>query len=573
MEEKKIIYQTFPRLFGNQSATKKPAGTLRKNGCGKMNDYTHKALQSIRKMGCNYIWYTGIIQHAQRTDYTAYGIPKGNPHIIKGEAGSPYAITDYYAVDPDLAIDVNNRMAEFDALVDRTHQNGMKVIIDFVPNHVAREYHSVMKPDSVADFGAKDQTQYAFHPQNNFYYVPGQEFAPHIDLGSGTSQYHEMPAKATGNDCFHAFPGVNDWYETVKLNYGVDYANGARCFDPIPDTWTKMLHILLYWSEKHIDGFRCDMAHMVPIEFWEWVIPLVKRQYPDIIFIAELYSPELYRDYLFRGHFDYLYDKVGLYDTLRAITEGKAPASAITGQWQSIEGIQSQMVNFLENHDEQRGASDFFAGNAWKLIPALLVSSTLNTNPFLLYFGQELGEKGMEAEGFSGRDGRTTIFDYWSLDKIVRWNNAGEWDEKRLTPEEKSLRNLYSKVLNACNREKAIAKGLFFDLMYVNYDSVGFNTDKQYAYLRKHEDELLIIVVNFSDNKVVPEVRIPKHAFDYLHIPEGDYSATELLSGCHTTISLQADQTVCYPVEAWSGVILKIGLTGQNREKNKKTNL
>lgn len=558
MDEKKIIYQTFPRLFGNQNTTKQQGGSLRPNGCGKMNDYTHKALQSIRKLGCNYIWYTGIIQHAQRTDYSEYGIPKGNPYIIKGEAGSPYAITDYYSVDPDLAVDVENRMAEFDALVERTHQSGMKVIIDFVPNHVAREYHSTLKPHAAADFGEHDQTEYAFHPQNNFYYIPGQEFAPHIDLGSGDAQYHEMPAKATGNDCFHAFPSENDWYETVKLNYGVNYATGERFFNPIPDTWTKMLHILLYWSRKHVDGFRCDMAHMVPIEFWAWVIPLVKKHFPNIIFIAELYSPELYRDYLFKGHFDYLYDKVGLYDTLRAITEGKASALAITQQWQALEGIQKYMVNFLENHDEQRGASDFFAGNPWKLIPALIVSSTLNVNPFLLYFGQELGERGMDEEGFSGRDGRTTIFDYWCLDKIVRWNNEGEWNEEQLIPEERSLRDLYSKILNTCNSEKAISQGLFFDLMYVNNNSIGLNPDKQYAYLRKYKNDLLIIVVNFSDNQVMPAVRIPKHAFDYLHIPEGVFNAKELISGDYTTLQLQADQTITCSVEPWSGLILKI---------------
>lgn len=573
MEEKKIIYQTFPRLFGNKCVTRKPNGTLAENGCGKMNDYTDSALQAIRKTGFNYIWYTGIIQHAQCTPYDCYGIPKGNPHIIKGMAGSPYAITDYYAVDPDLATDVSRRMEEFEALTERSHRNGLKVIIDFVPNHVAREYHSVQKPESVADFGANDHSEFSFHPQNNFYYMPGQGFAPHIYLGSGDEQYHEMPAKATGNDCFHAFPDKNDWYETIKLNYGVNYATGERCFEPIPDTWTKMLHILLYWSEKHIDGFRCDMAHMVPIEFWEWVIPRVKHQYPDIIFIAEIYSPELYREYLYRGHFDYLYDKVGLYDTLRAIVEGKTPASAITSQWQALEGIQSRMVNFLENHDEQRGASDFFAGDPQKLIPALIVSATMNVNPFLIYFGQELGEKGMEAEGFSGKDGRTSIFDYWSLDTMIRWNNNGKWDETLLTEDEKKLRSCYTKVLTACNQEKAISEGLFFDLMYVNYDSPGFNPQKQYAYLRKYEDELLIIIVNFDDTAIAPSVRIPRHAFDFMNITPDKYFSHEILSGEERILSVLPDEPVVYPIKPHSGVMIKINLQTPNREKNKKTNI
>lgn len=560
MEEKKIIYQTFPRLFGNTCTNRQQNGLLTENGSGKMNDYTDAALESIRKLGFNSIWYTGIIRHGQCTDYSRYGIPTGNPHIIKGAAGSPYAITDYYAVDPDLATDVNRSMEEFEALVDRSHRNGLNVIIDFVPNHVARQYHSTQKPESVADFGANDHPEYAFHPQNNFYYIPGQEFAPHIYLGEGSGQYHEMPAKATGNDCFHAFPNQNDWYETVKLNYGVNYATGERCFEPIPDTWTKMLHILLYWSEKQIDGFRCDMAHMVPIEFWAWVIPLVKRQYPDIVFIAEIYSPELYREYLFHGHFDYLYDKVGLYDTLRAIVEGKTPASAITQCWQALDGIQNRMVNFLENHDEQRAASDYFAGDPQKLIPALIVSATLNVNPFLLYFGQELGERGMDAEGFSGIDGRTSIFDYWSLDKIIRWNHNGKWDEELLSDSEKTLRGLYRKLLIACNREKAIARGSFFDLMYVNYDSPGFNPEKQYVYLRKHESELLVILVNFADEAVTPTIRIPQHAFDFMEITPGEHHAIELLSDTHSTLSLQPDCPFAYTVKPHSGVLLKMEL-------------
>ncbi|MGL4292980.1 MAG: alpha-amylase family glycosyl hydrolase [Bacteroidales bacterium] len=568
-----IIYQTFPRLFGNQKLHPQANGSITDNGCGKMNDYNNAALRSIAKLGCNFIWYTGLIQHAQRTDYSTYGIPKGNPYVIKGEAGSPYAISDYYAIDPDLATDPLQRMEEFDALVSRTHANGLKMIIDFVPNHVARQYKSLLKPNTLADLGATDHIEYPFHPQNNFYYIPNQEFAPHIDLGCGACQYHEYPAKATGNDCFHAYPGSNDWYETIKLNYGIDYSTGYRCFEPTPDTWTKMLHILLYWSEKGIDGFRCDMAHMVPVEFWEWAIPLVKKQYPGVIFIAELYSPELYRDYLFRGHFDYLYDKVGLYDTLRATIGGHAPASAITACWQNLEGIQDKMLNFLENHDEQRIASDFFAGDARKAIPALIVSATMNTNPFMIYFGQELGERGMDAEGFSGKDGRTTIFDYWSIEKMIRWNNNGKWNNEKLTGEELALRKIYSTILCACNREKAICRGLFFDLMYANNLSDSFNPQKQYAYLRKHEEELIVCLVNFDDKDVECGIRIPEHAFEYLQIKPGSYEGFDLISGEIKDYHLTNQELFLSPVSAHSGRMIRFDLSKPNREKNKKTNI
>lgn len=558
--EKIIIYQTLPRLFGNSNAHNYPGGTLAENGSGKMSDFSDRALQSIRALGCNHIWYTGMIQHATKTDYSAYGIPKGNPYVIKGEAGSPYAITDYYDVDPDLADHPEERMAEFDALVKRSHQHDLKVILDFVPNHVARQYHSTVKPAGVKDFGEQDDTRVAFSPQNNFYYSVGEGFAPHFDLGSGAAQYREFPAKATGNDCFHPYPGINDWYETVKLNYGVDYSNGSKHFDPIPDTWQKMLDILLYWAAKNVDGFRCDMAHMVPIEFWEWVIPQVKYNYPDVIFIAEIYSPELYREYIFRGHFDYLYDKVGLYDTLRAITRGEAPASAITAQWQSLEGIQQHMVNFLENHDEQRIASDFFAGNAYNALPALIVSAMMNTNPFMLYFGQELGERGMDAEGFSGKDGRTTIFDYFSLQSMRDWNNNGKWDEEHLSETEKSIRRHYKQILTACNREEAIYEGAFFDLMYVNYNHEGFDPSKQYAFLRKYVNELLVVVVNFGDQPVNTSVYIPKHAFDYLNIPEGNFRMKELISGESDVCRLSADFPFTTRVEGKSGVVWKMEL-------------
>lgn len=459
-------------------------GSIDENGCGKMDNFTEQALAEIKKLGATHIWYTGVIAHATQTDYTAYGLSKDHPAVVKGKAGSPYAIKDYYDIDPDLAVNVDKRMEEFEALVNRTHEAGMKMIIDFVPNHVARQYKSLAKPEGVKDLGEDDDTTVSFSPDNNFYYIPGEELKGDIDLyDPQAGRYTEKPAKATGNNKFDAWPNRTDWYETVKLNYGVDYYNNSGChFSPAPDTWTKMRDILLFWAAKGIDGFRCDMAEMVPCEFWGWAIPQIKEKHPDIIFIAEVYNPQEYRNYIFNGHFDYLYDKVGLYDTLRAVICNSASATAITGCWQSINDIQEHMLNFLENHDEQRIASDFFAGNPIKAFPGMIVSACMNTNPVMIYFGQELGESGMDSEGFSGRDGRTTIFDYWSIDSIRRWTNHGRYNTHLLNVKEKNIRNFYKTLMNLCNEEKCISHGKFFDLMYANLNGWQDDEHKQYAF-------------------------------------------------------------------------------------------
>ena len=562
-QEKIIIYQVFTRLFGNNSLRCKPNGSLEENGCGKMADFTTKALSEIKTLGATHIWYTGIIEHATQTNYTRYGIKPDHPAVVKGKAGSPYAIKDYYDVDPDLATSIPDRMKEFENLVKRSHKAGLKVIIDFVPNHVARQYGSDAKPEGVTDLGEKDDMTKAFSPNNNFYYIPDTKLEGNIDLHRGAAEpYIEFPAKATGNDRFDAWPNSNDWYETVKLNYGIDYMNGhSRHFEPIPDTWVKMRDILLFWSAKGIDGFRCDMAEMVPVEFWGWVIPQIKAEHPELIFIAEIYNPGEYRNYLFNGKFDYLYDKVGLYDTLRAITCGWESATAIPQRWQSLGGIEKRMLNFLENHDEQRIASDYFAGNGSKAIPAMIVSACMNTNPVMIYFGQELGEHGMDTEGFSGRDGRTTIFDYWSVDSIRRWRNGGKFDNKFLNEDEKQLKQFYTRLLNICNSEKAIREGVFFDLTDANLAGWVFNEHKQYAFLRKQDDELILIMVNFDSIPARSAVNIPQHAFDYLGIHRyGEYEATELLTGNTEKLTLMPDKTTPVLLDGMNGKILKFKL-------------
>lgn len=554
MYTKPIIYQLLPRLFTNYNDHCIPNGSLEENGCGKMNQITDLILKEIKELGTTHVWYTGIIEHATQTDFTRDGIEKDNPHVVKGKAGSPYAIKDYYDVNPSLAENVGDRMSEFVNLVERTHNAGMKVLIDFVPNHTARRYHSDVAPRGIEDFGARDDTSLYFGQNNNYYYIPRQLFAPDFDLGSGNDAYVEFPAKATGNDCFNAFPGRNDWYETVKLNYGHDYGNNTDHFEPIPETWFKMLHILRFWCSKGVDGFRCDMAFMVPTAFWSWAIPNVKEHYPHVIFIAEIYDVSLYREFIFKAGFDYLYDKVNLYDTLRGIECNHISAARITNCWQTVEGLEKYMLNFLENHDEQRFGSRFYAGNPAKVLPSLVVSSFIGTGAMMIYAGQELGEQATDAEGFSGNDGRTTIFDYWSIPTVRRWLNEGKADGGQLTEQERRLRETYLKVLNLCNTEKAISDGRFFDLMYVNYNNPTVNPHRQYIFLRSYAGETVLVAVNFDDKPVDLAIHVPGHAFDVLDIIEHTVMATELISGEAAIKSFTRDRAFETHIDAHGAV-------------------
>ncbi|MGI4974680.1 MAG: alpha-amylase family glycosyl hydrolase, partial [Janthinobacterium lividum] len=310
VDNKLVIYQMLPRLFGNKVALNKTYGTIAENGCGKFNDINDLALTKIKAMGMSHVWYTGVLEHASMTAYPAAGIPADDADVVKGRAGSPYAIKDYYDVAPDLAVVPQSRMAEFEALIKRTHAHGLKAIIDFIPNHVARSYKSDAKPAGVVDLGAQDDKTKAFAPNNNFYYIPGKHFVVptgYNPLGplqgpQEDNKYNEFPAKATGNDVFKQAPSLDDWFETTKLNYGVDYQYERQTyFAPVPNTWVKMKDILVFWAKKDVDGFRCDMAEMVPIEFWAYVIPEIKKVKPGIIFLGEAYNPKEYDAYLTKG--------------------------------------------------------------------------------------------------------------------------------------------------------------------------------------------------------------------------------------------------------------------------------
>jgi glycosidase len=528
---KPVIYQLFVRLFGNRKSAARINGTREENGCGKFDDINEVCLKSLKDFGITHIWYTGIIEHAVAGDYSQYGIENDYPEIIKGRAGSPYAIKDYYDVNPDLANDVSDRMNEFEDLVRRSHKSGLRVIIDFVPNHLARVYKSDSNPfNDIDDFGKNDQGGNAFSVNNDFYYLPDEELTlPHqlyekamiTEYRAFPEKYREFPARVTGNDCFRSDPGIDDWYETVKLNYGVDYLNGRKKhFDAIPPVWEKMRSVILFWAGKKVDGFRADMAEMVPIEFWKWLIASVRQQYPDILFIAEIYQPHLYREFLDSGGFDYLYDKVDFYESVRNVIEHKSGTREFTRCWQRLGGMEKYLLRFLENHDEQRIASRFFAGDPWKAIPGMVLTATMNSGPVLLYFGQEVGEPASGISGFSGDDGRTTIFDYWGVPGHQAWMSNGEFNGRMLSPEMTELRRSYAVITGLCRDYPLFSYGEFYDLMWVNEHIHSQSSEKIYAFLRYDDLEKILVILNFGDTffkdikLLIPEDICEKHFKD-----------------------------------------------------------
>ncbi len=542
-EERKLkinIYQIFTRLFGNKVQANIPYGTIEENGVGKFNDITEKALQEIKALGISHVWYTGIIEHALLTDYTAYDIPMDDADVVKGRAGSPYAIKDYYDVNPDLAVEVDKRMQEFEYLLRRTHEQQLKVIIDFVPNHVARYYKSDVKPENIEDLGEGDNKSISFDPNNNFYYLVGHKFEVPKDykpLGKlpfihKDGFFNEDPAKATGNDLFTHQPCVNDWFETVKLNYGKNYHFNTQHYSPIPATWLKMREILMYWAGKKIDGFRCDMAEMVPVEFWQWVIPEIKKYSPEIIFIAEIYNPQQYHNYIYQGKFDFLYDKVQLYDTLRNIITKKDTPDNLKNTWQFLRGINKHMLRFLENHDEQRIASSQFCGDPFKALPAFAVSALLFTGPVMIYFGQEVGEESGGDAGFSGDDGRTTIFDYWGVGQHQKWMNNAKFDGGGLRDDQVVLRDFYKAILNLKLKYPAFYEGDFLDLHTLNrnFNKEDYSTDI-YSFIRFFEYEKILVLTNFNHEGKAIKLSLPTEALEVLKIaPDKKYMFKTLFS-------------------------------------------
>jgi glycosidase len=476
------------------------------------------------------------------TDYSAYGIKPDDPDVVKGIAGSPYAVKDYYDVDPDLAIDVKNRMAEYEDLIKRTHANDLKVMMDFVPNHVARTYASDTRPEGVRDFGQDDDNTKAFDVNNDFYYLPGQLFNVPYSYNAGgddfknplkDGRFDENPAKVTGNNVYSPSPGLNDWFETVKLNYGIDVQNNnSTHYDPPPPLWHKLYHILNYWSAKGVDGFRCDMVENVPFEFWGWVIGKLKADFPGLIFIGEAYNVRDYRNYIFDGKFDYLYDKTGIFEAVRKLTTNQPNATVwdINFVWNNeTNGFDQHMLRFMENHDEQRVASDTYAGNAWYAVPGMIICATLSNGPLMIYFGQEVGEPGDGQEGFGDKDGRTTIFDYWGVPEHQKWVNGGQYDGGKLSDSQKNLRQFYSKLLNAVQNNEALFAGKFYELLLANQYQSNFN-ERIYMYVRYTVQQRILVIVSFDRNDQTIHVNFPQELLSWINV-SGSVTLTDLLTG------------------------------------------
>ena len=590
IKKKEVVYQVFTRLFGNTNTTNKPWGTIEENGVGKFNDFTAKALKEIKDLGVTHIWFTGVPHHGVIRDYTTFGISNDDPDVVKGRAGSPYAVKDYYNVNPDLAENVKHRLEEFQDLIKRTHEAGLKVIIDIVPNHVARNYKSISKPEGIKDFGEDDDTSVIYHVNNNFYYNPNEMFKVPVwkngysPLGNEKhpledGEFPEMPAKWTGNGSRLSQPDMNDWYETVKINYGIS-PEGKKDFDELPEgfenenyekhfnfwkdktvpnSWIKFRDIALYWLEMGVDGFRYDMAEMVPVEFWSFMNSSVKMKDADAFLLAEVYNPALYRDYIKKGKMDYLYDKVQLYDTIKSVMQGKGKTDYIPPILDDLKDIEHHMLHFLENHDEQRLASPEFAGNAEKGKPAMVVSATSTTAPTMIYFGQEVGEDGSENAGF-GTSTRTSIFDYVSVPAHQRWVNNKEFDGGQLTNEEKNLRDFYKRLLNFTISSSALV-GDYQDIHLYNREHTEGYRAKVLSFVRWSDDEKLIIVSNFDNKKSYGfELKIPKHVIEPWKLAEKTYDVEDqLYNQFNTTLIVENGiGTIKIKVDALQSFILKI---------------
>lgn len=559
-KNKAVVYQVFTRLFGNKNTTNKPWGTIEENGVGKFNDFTNKALQEIKDLGITHIWYTGVPHHAVIRDYTAIGISNDNPEVVKGRAGSPYAVKDYYNVNPDLAVHPEKRLEEFEALIKRTHKTNMKVIIDIVPNHIARKYEGKSNPTGVRDFGADDDVTVEYKRDNNFYYIPNTPFqlpdiAKPLNGESNNSIIHgkfeENPAKWTGNGSRLAKPDVNDWYETIKINYGIrpdnskDFPELPAGFDAlsykdhfefwadksVPDSWIKFRDIALYWTAKGVDGFRYDMAEMVPYEFWSYMNSAIKNANPNAFLMAEVYNPNEYRNYIYLGKMDYLYDKVETYDKLKDIIQGKTPPDGLSYIQSVLSDIDIHMLKFLDNHDEQRLASPEFAGSPEKGKPMMVVSTMITSAPIMIYFGQEVGEAANENGGFGTRS-RTSIFDYVGVPNHQRWMNEGNFDGGQLTESEKILRDFYKRLLNFSAKSSAVM-GQFQDLQEVNRNSgLGYDPNHVYSFVRWSDNQKLIVISNFSEDVSNSfELKIPTDIITKWNLKDGSYTIKDQLYG------------------------------------------
>ncbi len=584
------IYQLFVRLFGNLNPTRQPNGTMARNGVGKFNDINEAALASLRELGISHVWLTGVLQQATGTNYPEIGQPADDPDLLKGIAGSPYAIKDYFDVSPDYAVEPKNRLAEFKALLARMHAQQLKALIDFVPNHVARCYHSEIKPELA--FGVKDERSVFFHPANNFFYLEKDADGPPLQLPtwkdgvpiSPTCKLEGMKCdgrfsgetefgRVTGNNVASWKPALGDWYETIKLNYGFDftdpdkqrreYPNARTPEKAIPDTWTKMDQVIAYWQAMGVDGFRCDMSHMEPPEFWKWLIHRARERSPDVFFMAEAYDSDPAKvpgsdpviaqlqggksnvmfDLLDAG-FDAVYDDPS-YKAVKNIYDGSGWANDLA-QARSDDFIFENSIRYAENHDEVRLAGRGNWGDIGMKVgpPVAAILYGVGRGPVMLYNGQEVGEPAAGTEGFGGDDARTSIFDYWSMPELLKWTNDHKYDGAQLSKEQESLRRDYKKLL-ALMDEPAFREGAFFPLNpannhHPNFGQVGSEPAGGhwlYAFLRVDpvSRQRFLVAVNLHPAEALTSARIlfPNEAVEFLRFApaESKLRLAEKLAG------------------------------------------
>ena len=531
--ERMRIYQLLPRLFGNVNEARQPHGTLAENGCGKFADINDAAIASVAAMGFTHVWLTGVLRQATGTDYSEIGMAADDPALLKGRAGSPYAIRDCFDVCPDYAVQPADRLTEFRALLARLHGAGLGVLIDFVPNHVARSHHSIVLPEHT--FGARDDRTRFFSPTNNFFWLqrdspgggPPLRLPPHGQPFSGELEH----GRVTGNNVAHWQPARHDWFETVKLNYGFDFTTGTHAYprgeqgaEPIPDTWVKMDRVLTYWQEQGVDGFRCDMAHMVPMEFWTWAVERARVRNPAAIFIGEAYDNDPMKVTagnvmlaLLAAGFDAVYDDPS-YKKLKSIYDGCGWANDLDDA-HGAEKVFQHSLRYAENHDEVRLAGDGQWGGVGaevgRAVSAILFG--LSRGPVLLYSGQEVGEPARGAEGFGGDDARTTIFDYWSMPEWVKWVNGHHYDGARLSTAQRALRDFYARLLRLVG-EPAFHDGDFTALNRANipnqhYGRLPGETASGhwlYAFLRSDpaSGQRFLVIANLHPTETLQNVRV-----------------------------------------------------------------
>jgi glycosidase len=591
-----VIYQLLVRTFGNTNETRKPGGTMAENGCGKFAQINDAALESIAAMGFTHIWLTGVLEQASGTAYP--NRPADDADILKGVAGSPYAIKDYFDVCPDYAMDPEKRMDEFKSLLERCRKHGFKVIIDFVPNHVARSYSSDVKPEH--SFGADDRRDVFFDRENHFYYLqpdhPGGGAPLKLPTAGkpgcdGLFDLERDFGRVTGNNVISWSPSINDWYETVKLNYGHDFTQGRFTAhlpgadaspEQVPKTWRTMDAVLAYWQEMGIDGFRVDMAHMVPMEFWRWVVTRCRGRSSGVFFAAEAYDNDPAKltdghvlDELLNAGFDAVYDDPS-YDVLEGLYDA--------GKWANdldpltfIGARFHKSLRYGENHDEVRLASSKEWGGLGMKVgrPVSAVLYALGRGPIMMYNGQEVGEPADGAEGFGGDDARTSIFDYWSMPEFTKWVNDGKFDGGRLSPEQVAMRQWYSKLLRA-TQDKAFTAGEFYGLNHANKENPRFGRigDESasghwlYAFLRsdRSSGRASLVVANFHGSDTIrgASARIPEDARNFVgRSGDANWKFTDRLdsdwSGSIAPGQLEIDGLPLPDMPPCSALILEIG--------------